>query len=378
MKTIGKKLLTGTIAAGFLLGGGLTAALTQAQAQDTDTNAAQNTEGTSTKQDRGNFFKKTMEFREAKGSSVVQQTATILGVEQSVIKDELKQGKTLAQIAQEKASLSEADFLAKLTAAATAEIDKAVTDGKLTQEQADKQKANLSDRLTKEISNTGKGDFGGDKGRGDLGGDRGKGGHFPGGKGPENGHGIFEEAATVIGVEQSVILDELKQGKTLAQIAQEKAGLSQEDLIAKLTAAETASIDEAVTAGKLTQEEATKKKEGIADRVKKMVENGMKFGQFDGFGKRPIGSMASPETLATVIGITKEQLTTELQAGKSLVEIAQANGITEDQLISKLKDSMTDTIKQFVESKGSFHFKEKAAASTNAAKETSSSTSAAE
>lgn len=358
MKTMGKKILTGTIAAGFLLGGGLTAALTQAQAQDAETTAAQTTDSTSTatKQDKSNFFKKVVEFRDGKGTNVVQQTATILGVDLSVIKEQLAQGKTLVQIAQEKAGLTEEQLLEKLTAAATTAIDEAVTSGKLTQEQADKQKANLADRLKKEIEN-----------KGFVFADRGKGDRFPGGKGEVHGSNVFQQAATILGVEQSVILEELKQGKTLAQIAQDKAGLSQEQFLEKLTAAETAAIDEAVASGKLTQEQADQKKEGIADRLKKLLENGAKFVHFDRFDKQPlIGAMGNPETLASIIGITKEQLTTELQAGKSLVEIAQANGVTEDQLISKLKDSMTDSIKQFVERKGGIHLKEKAAASTEA------------
>lgn len=354
MKTIGKKILTGTIAAGFLLGGGLTAALTQAQAQDN----APTADKSGSKQDKQTFSKKTLEFRGAHGGSALQNAAAVIGVEQNVIIEELKQGKTLAQIAQEKAGLSEEDFVQKLTAAATKAIDEAVASGKLTQEQADKQKANLADRLKKEV--TGKNFVMREKGD--------KEDKFHGGKGDIRGFNVFQQAATILGAEQKAILDELKQGKTLAQIAQEKAGLSKEAFVQKLIAAETASIDQAVTDGKLTQDEAAKRKEGLADRLNKLVDNnGMKFDRIDGFGKKPpIGAMGNPDTLASIIGITKEQLTAELQAGKSLVEIAQANGVTEDQLISKLKDSMTDTIKQFAERKGGFHMKVKGAPAADA------------
>lgn len=361
MKQIGKKILTGTIAAGFLLGGGLTAVLTQAQAQDTASSTVQN----SSKQDKAGF-KKGMEGRGGErsgfgfgGNNVIKETATLLGVEQSVVMDELKQGKTLAQIAQDKAGLTQDDFLQKLVAAETTTIDAAVTSGKLTQEQADKQKTNLSDRLTKEITNTGFGKGFGDKGT-------------QGNKGEGRGFNVFQQIATVLGVEQSVIQDELKQGKTLVQIAQDKAGLSEDAFLQKLVAAETANIDAAVTSGKLTQEQADKQKTNLSDRLKKMIENTQKQGPMGGsFGREGHfggGGFANQDTLATILGVTKDELNTQLKSGSSLVEIAQSKGITEDQLISKVKDSMTDSIKKFVENKGQQHKEKKsdAAASTSA------------
>ncbi|UQZ83978.1 hypothetical protein SK3146_03190 [Paenibacillus konkukensis] len=366
MKTIGKKILTGTIAAGFLIGGGLTALLTQAQAQDTDSSTVQNNTDTNGTKHKADFGKKGFEGRGAfgggfgfGGTNVIKETATILGVEQSVVTDELKQGKSLAEIAQDKAGLSEDDYLSKLTAAETTAIDDAVTSGKLKQEQADKQKANLADRLKKEVERKGTAKETGDKPK--------FGGNFGGGMVMRGGD-LLKQAATVLGVEQSVITDELKQGKSLAQIAQDKAGLSEDDFLSKLTAAETADIDAAVASGKLTQEQADKQKANLADRLKKEVENTMKFGQFSGKGKQQhFGSLADPDKLAQIIGVTKEELTADLQAGKSLAEIAEAKGISEDQLISGLKDSLTDTLKTFVESKRQHKEKASGSASSDAA-----------
>ncbi|MBE1445695.1 hypothetical protein [Paenibacillus sp. OAS669] len=359
MKQIGKKILTGTIAAGFLLGGGLTAVLTQANAQDTSSAVQNNTDST-VKQDKSGFFKKGMEGRGDRrgfgGGSVLKEAATVLGVEQSVIMDELKQGKTLAQIAQDKAGLSQDDFLQKLVAAETTAIDAAVTSGKLTQEQADKQKTNLTDRLTKEITNTG---FG--KGPQDD-------------KGLGRGGNILQQAATILGVEQSVIQDELKQGKTWVQIAQDKAGLSEDDFLQKLVAAETTSIDAAVTSGKLTQEQANKQKSGLSDRLKKVIENTQKQGlKGDGFNRPEHfgGAFGNYDTLAKILGITKEELTKQLQAGSSLVEIAQSKGLTEDQLVTQIKDNMTDSIKQFVESKGKQPREKKSQTTTTSSTEVS-------
>ncbi|MGG1518062.1 hypothetical protein ABE504_21775 [Paenibacillus oryzisoli] len=184
----------------------------------------------------------------------------------------------------------------------------------------------------------------------------GKGGGIPGfGIG-----GDSNELATLLGMTQEELTAERKAGKSLAEIAQAK-GVSEDTLVAKLTEAETKKLDDAVAAGKLKQEQADKMKTGIADRWKKLVE--AKPGTVDGrkgpapaFGKggsmAGFGTWGDPHELATILGMTDEELAAERKAGKSLAEIAQAKGISEDELIAKLKDSMTAQLKSFVERKG--------------------------
>lgn len=198
----------------------------------------------------------------------------------------------------------------------------------------------------------------------------GRDGMFKGGKGAGGHHGIGHggefgfkggnlagETATLLGVEESVVKDELKQGKTLAQIAQEKAGLSKEDYLAKLTDAVTKSIDKAVADGKITQEQADKQKAGLAERLKLAVENTVPPqdggpGRGRGHGPGDFGPIGGkPEEIAAILGITAQELRDGLDAGKSLAELAQEKGISTDDLVAKLKDGMTDRLKQFVEQK---------------------------
>lgn len=171
------------------------------------------------------------------------------------------------------------------------------------------------------------------------------------------GFGGAMDFATILGIDASVLKEEIKQGKTIVQIAQDKANLSEEALLAKLTEAETKKIDTALSEGKLKQEQADKLKAGLADRLKKIVEATPQAMNFD---KKPMprgggfpgGVWGNPKEIATILGITEDELAAERKAGKSLAEIAQAKGMTEDQLIAKLKDSMTNQIKSFVERKG--------------------------
>ncbi|MCD1258299.1 hypothetical protein B5M42_005515 [Paenibacillus athensensis] len=183
--------------------------------------------------------------------------------------------------------------------------------------------------------------------------------------GMKRGAGPLESAATLLGVEQKDLMSELAAGKTLAQIASDKQGWDEATLLQKLTEAEQAKLDEAVTAGKLTQEQADKQKADMADRLKSFVENtrpadgksGPGFGGERGHGgPGGFGGMGGKggefSALPDILGMTQEELQAELEAGKSPADIAAEKGISEDQLISKLKDSMTDRLKSFVEQKG--------------------------
>ncbi|MBD0382404.1 hypothetical protein [Paenibacillus sedimenti] len=337
MKTIGKKILTSTMIASFVLGVGFVGALhndafaASDSASVSSSTAVQKADG----KGRGGFGDRGGRFL---GGNVIKETATILGVEQSAVEEALKAGKSLAAFAEEK-GLAKADYLQKLIAAETTAINAQVTAGKITQEQADKAIAGLSDQLTKQIEHAG---FGG------------KGGFHGGGKGFGGGK-LAEHAAAALGVEQSAVEEALKAGKTLSAFAQEK-GVSEADLVQKLVAAQTTAINAEVTAGKLTQEQADKMLSGLSDRVTKQVQSTGPVGGFDG-GRRgghggPGGMrFGNPEVLTTILGITQDELRTQLQEGKSIAEIAAAKGISEDELINKIKDGMTDSIKKFVESK---------------------------
>ncbi|MCY9664463.1 hypothetical protein M5X11_05780 [Paenibacillus alginolyticus] len=352
MKNIGRKILTGSLVASFVLGVGFVGALHNQAFADTVTGTSTST----STQKAGAGFKGHGDFGDRggfKGANVVKETATILGVDESVVQDALKADKTLAAFAEEK-GLAKADFLQKLVDAETASITADVTAGKLTQAQADKILNGLSDQLSKRIDSKG---F--------------KGG-FPGGDRDGMGRGhesnLVEQTATILSVDQSVVKDALKAGKTLSAFAVEK-GLTEADYVAKLVAAETTAINAEVTAGKLTQVQADKMLSGLSDRLTKQVQSTRPEGDREGKGGRHGGpgggQFGNPEVLTQILGITQDELKTELKAGKSIVDIATAKGISEDDLISKIKDGMTDSIKKHVEQKGTDRKRPESAPSAN-------------
>ncbi|MFB0843477.1 hypothetical protein [Paenibacillus oleatilyticus] len=182
------------------------------------------------------------------------------------------------------------------------------------------------------------------------------------------GVNILKETASLLNLDEKTLMDELKQNKTLAQVAQEKGGLTEDALIQKLTDIETKAIEDAVSAGKITQDQADKRKSDLADHLKKAVTATKPQGQHGEKGGRgAFGMMGNPENLTKILGITQQELTDAMKAGKSLAEIAQDKGISRDQLISQIKSNLDDAIGKFVDRKPGQHKDAASADSANSA-----------
>lgn len=115
-----------------------------------------------------------------------------------------------------------------------------VTDGTLTQAQADRVASSLAESPAL-------GRHGG-----------------PGGR--RGGRIDVEAAAEALGITVEELRAAGAAGTTLAELA-EREGVSEEDLVAALVAAEEARLAEAVTAGRLTQEQADERLAGAEERI---------------------------------------------------------------------------------------------------------------
>ena len=117
-----------------------------------------------------------------------------------------------------------------------------VSDGTLTQAQADKVATTLDSALPK----------------------GGPGGRHGGGRG-------LSEAATVLGMTEDQLRTALGTDKSLAQVAASK-GISKADLVSKLVAAAKAHLAAEVKAGEHTQAEADQRLAGLTARITEMVD----------------------------------------------------------------------------------------------------------
>lgn len=80
---------------------------------------------------------------------LMKLSSDYLGIPLGQLKQQLASGKSLGEIANATSGRSRDGLLSFLVQQATAQIDKALADGKITKDQADRLKAHLTERLTK-------------------------------------------------------------------------------------------------------------------------------------------------------------------------------------------------------------------------------------
>ncbi len=337
MKMISKKVLTTTLAASVLLGGGVVGLLQSKAFADTISTTATQTTDQAGNQPKGKPGQKAGGFDHRGGfggSNLVKHTAAILNSDEKSI-SELAKNQSLLSIA-ENAGLTEEDFLQRLTAAVTGSIDEALSAGKLTQEQADKQKSGLAEQLKQSITTN------------KIVGERG-----PGKEGKRgNLFGDHAALAGIVGITHDELKTQLDEGKTLLQVS-EANGVTKDNLVQALRAIRTKAIDDAVNSGQITAAQADEQRTQLTYQVEKFINEAQMFhdrGHGKG-GDKGLHFLGNTDTLTTVLGVTKDELKAAQDAGKSLSEIAAEKGVSEDTLISKLKDGITDQLKQFVQNK---------------------------
>ncbi|QHT62891.1 hypothetical protein GXP70_24995 [Paenibacillus lycopersici] len=184
-----------------------------------------------------------------RGGAIGQEVLDLLKLDAAAVKEKLAAGKTLAQIADEQGVSRDA-----LKAAMTSAFDK---------RQAE-QKQQFTDNLDKMVD-----------GQTSLGQGRGKG---MGGRGGMMGHGGFgigfgktdlTASAKLLGMSEEDLQTALKAGKSLADVAKEK-GVDVQTLIDAQKQTIVDSLNTAVAAGKMTQEQADKaiaNAAGIAEKI---------------------------------------------------------------------------------------------------------------
>ncbi|MGG4455429.1 hypothetical protein [Brevibacillus porteri] len=153
------------------------------------------------------------------------------------------------------------------------------------------------------------------------------------------------ELLSLLKLDADKLKEELAAGKTLAAIAQAQ-GVDTADVVALLVEQQEAKLKEAVTAGKLAQEQADKLSKNLSDRIKEQVENTKPD---KGFGKGVfIGGFEKNEELLSLLKLDATELQEELKADKSLAAIAEAQGVTVDDLVALLVKQQETQLKEAV------------------------------
>lgn len=149
---------------------------------------------------------------EEDGKGGNESLLTLLKIDSATLQSELRAGKSLADIAKEK-GVDRQKVVDLLVAQQKARLAQAVKDGKVTQEQAAKWSEGLKERTERFVD--GKGFFK----------------HRHGRMGHVKTH--LDDTAQALGMSSQQLIDELKKGKSIAQIGKER-GLSEETIVSRL------------------------------------------------------------------------------------------------------------------------------------------------
>ena len=241
-KTIAAVAMTAALAGGALVGSTLGNPLASGAQETPTTTAPGGTEQGSADAgapDRGPG---------RRGGIDLEVAAETLGLTTEELRTQLRDGKSLAQVA-EAEGVDKQELIDALVAAGEERLEEA--------------KASLPERVAEAVEST----------------------HTPGEHGPGRGPGIrgarIEAAAEVLGVSEDDLRTALRDGTTLAEVAEEK-GVDVQDVIDALVADAKTRIAEAVTDGKITQEQADERLESLTDHITRLVEEGFPKGRPDG------------------------------------------------------------------------------------------------
>lgn len=132
-----------------------------------------------------------------------------------------------------------------------------------------------------------------------------------------------------------------------------RLNVTPEQLKAAIKGATDDRIDQAVKDGKITKEQGDELKQRAADGALPFLGPGLGFGHRGGFGGPGLGHRggASLDAAATYLGLTEEQLRTQLASGKSLADIAKDKGKSVDGLEKAMTADLKAKLDQAVKDK---------------------------
>lgn len=196
--------------------------------------------------------------------------------------------------------------------------------------------------------------------------------------GPENS--LIAVAAEKLGLTTQELLTELQAGKTIAEVASEK-NVAVDTIVEAVIAPRTERLNQLVTDGQLTQEQAdamlTLMKANVTERINAEwptggfgrgmgmmggmmggdrwgggMMGGMMGGRWGGGmmgGGRWGGPGTSPMSIVTEkLGLTPAELVTELQAGKSVADVAAEKNVAVDTIVDAVLAPRTDRLNDLV------------------------------
>ena len=150
------------------------------------------------------------------------------------------------------------------------------------------------------------------------------------------------DLADVIGISTDDLRAALRDGQTLAQVA-EANGVDPQQVVAVMVAKGTERLDAAVAAGRIDQATADDRKASLPDRGADLVND-----ELERHAHRHPRRAAAIRTAAEAIGIDADELRAALRDGQTIAQVAEANGGDSQDVIDALVARSTERITKVV------------------------------
>ncbi|NJP04971.1 MAG: hypothetical protein HC837_04760 [Chloroflexaceae bacterium] len=206
-----------------------------------------------------------------------------------------------------------------------------VTDGKLTQEEADERLAQIREEVTTRINETGTPSA-------------------PRDHGPRDGgrHGMLDVVAEALNMTMADLVAELNDETSIADVATAH-GVAVETVIDAVVADAQEHLQQHVTDGKLTQEEADERLAQIREEVTTRInEAGTPSAPRD-HGPRDGGRHGMLDVVAETLNMTVEDLVAELNDETSIADVATAHGVAVETVIDAVVADAEEHLQQHVD-----------------------------
>ena len=207
------------------------------------------------------YQQRVRELALARSKPMLLRISQAVGMEPDELIPQLKEGKSIAQIAEEQ-GISTSVVVGELLVSVEERLDRAVADGKLSQEQAEEKLSKAEARITEMVQNPAlKGIVGHEVNKIRKQDERAR-----------QTRGLLHQVCQIVNLEHEELLPQLKEGKKIVEIAQEQ-GVSRDELLKSLVDTAQNRLDKAVSEGKLDEEKAAEIMSKIEDRLAKFVDD---------------------------------------------------------------------------------------------------------
>lgn len=161
--------------------------------------------------------------------------------------------------------------------------------------------------------------------------------------------GLVKVTADLTGLSEEEVGAALKDGHTIAEVA-ESQGVDPQEIVDAATAEAESRMQEAVDNGRLTEEQMDQMLERLAEELPERLEQPWEpGGALGGLGHFSEGFWTAYDAVAETLGLEPVDLFTELHDGKTLAEIADEQGVEMEEVRQALGEARVETMKEGIE-----------------------------